>query len=102
MISKFCPVGYLNFYKNITYHPLKLILFYSLYKIGIRFGRTFFIKGYLRYKSILCHKVALDVQLMNFFIWRENNFSFSRYQDFCVFVKPPDFKICLAIISIAA
>ena len=26
------------------------------------------LKGYLRYKAILCHKVALDVQLMNFFI----------------------------------
>ena len=25
-------------------------------------------KGYLRYKTILCHKVALDVQLINFFI----------------------------------
>ena len=27
-----------------------------------------FIKGYLRYKTILCHKVALDLQSMNFFI----------------------------------
>ena len=26
------------------------------------------VKGHLRYKTILCHKVALDVQLMNFFI----------------------------------
>ena len=26
------------------------------------------LKGYLYYKTILCHKVALDVQLMNFFI----------------------------------
>ena len=26
------------------------------------------IKGYLHYKTILYHKVALDVQLMNFFI----------------------------------
>ena len=25
-------------------------------------------KGYLCYKTILCHKVALDVYLMNFFI----------------------------------
>ena len=31
------------------------------------------IKGYLRYKTIPCHKVALDVQLMNFLIWRKNN-----------------------------
>ena len=27
---------------------------------------------------------------------------FSRYQDFCVFMKPADFKICDVIISIAA
>ena len=26
------------------------------------------VEGYLRYKTILFHKVALDVQLMNFFI----------------------------------
>ena len=39
---------------------------------------------------------------MNFFIWRKNNASFSRYRDFCVFVKPADFKTCDVIISIAA
>ena len=59
-------------------------------------------KGYHCYKTILCHKAVLDVQLMNFFIWRKSNVSFSRYQDFCVFVKPADFKICDEIISIAA
>ena len=26
------------------------------------------VKGYLRYKTIFCHKVAFDEQLMNFFI----------------------------------
>ena len=59
------------------------------------------IKGYLHYKTILCHKVALDVQLMIFFIWRKNNVSFWRYQDFCVFVKSADSKTCDVIISIA-
>ena len=39
------------------------------------------IKVYLYYTSIFCHKVALNVQLMNFFIWRKN-VSFSRHQDF--------------------
>ena len=29
---------------------------------------------------------------MNFFIWRKINVSFSRYRDFCVFMKPADFK----------
>ena len=31
---------------------------------------------------------------MNFFIWRKNHVSFSRYLDFCIFVKTTDFKIC--------
>ena len=60
------------------------------------------LKGYLHYKTILCHKVALDVELINFFIWRKNIVSFSRYRDFCVFVKPAEFKICGVIISITA
>ena len=59
------------------------------------------LKGYLCYKTILCHKVVLDVQLMNFFIWNENNVLFSRYPDFCVYVKSADFKIYDIIISIA-
>ena len=57
-------------------------------------------KGYLRYKTIFCYKVALDVQLMNFFIWSENNVSFTRYLDFYVFVKSTNSKICDVIISI--
>ena len=59
-------------------------------------------KGYLRYKTILCHKAALDVYFMIFFIWRKNKVSFLRYRDFCVFVKPADFKIFDVIISIGA
>ena len=38
---------------------------------------------------------------MGFFIWTKSNVSFSRYRDFCVFVKCKDFKICYVIISIA-
>ena len=52
-------------------------------------------------KLFFCHKVALDVQLMNVFIWSKNNISFTRYLDFCVYVKPTNFKICDVIISIA-
>ena len=59
------------------------------------------LKGYLHYKTILCHKVALDVELINFLIWRKN-VSISRYRDFCVFVKLEGFKICDVIISITA
>ena len=62
----------------------------------------FHFKGYLRYKTIFCHQVALDAQLMNFFIWNKNNVSFSRYLDFRVFVKSTNFKICDVIISTAA
>ena len=45
------------------------------------------IKGYLHYKTIFCCKVALDVQLLNFFIWRKNNVLLSRHLDFCALVK---------------
>ena len=38
-------------------------------------------KGYLYYRTIFCHKVALYVQLMDFFIWRRNAL-FSRYHRF--------------------
>ena len=58
------------------------------------------IKSYLRYKIIFCHKVALDVWLMIFFIWRKNNVSLLRYLDFYVFVKSTNFKICDVIIGI--
>ena len=59
------------------------------------------LKGYLSYKTIFCHNVVLDVLLMNFSISRKNNVLFLGYLDFCVFVKPTDFNICGAIISIA-
>ena len=32
------------------------------------------LKGYLHYKTISCYKVALDVSLMNFFVWRKKMF----------------------------
>ena len=59
-----------------------------------------YVTGFLRYKTIFYNKVALNVQLMNFFIWRKN-VSFLRYLDICVFVKSTDFKIHGIIISIA-
>ena len=46
--------------QTITSRRQKFDLFYP------KFSAKF--KGYLRYKAILCHKVALDVQLMDFFI----------------------------------
>ena len=59
------------------------------------------LKGYLYYKTTFCHKVALDAQLVNFFIWRKNNILFLRYRDSWVFVESTDFKICDVIIDIA-
>ena len=56
--------------------------------------------GYLLNKTLFYHYVALNVQLIIFFIWRKNNVAFLRYLDFCVFVKPTDFKICDIIIGI--
>ena len=35
-------------------------------------------KGYLRYETNVYHKVALNMQLKNLFIWIKNNISFSR------------------------
>ena len=61
-----------------------------------------FLKGYVRYKTIFCYKVAFHVYLINFFIWRENDVSFSRYLGFCDFVKSTDLKICDVIIGIAS
>ena len=48
-----------------------------------------------------CYTVALDAQLMIFFIWRKDNVLFSRYLYFHVFAKPTDFKICDVIRCIA-
>ena len=58
-------------------------------------------KGYLRYKTLLCHKAALDVSLMNFFYLNKKCFVLEISRFLC-FVKPEDFKICDVIISIAA
>ena len=59
------------------------------------------IKGYLRYKSIFCYMVALDVQLIIFFYLRKICF-FLEICSLCVFVKSTNFKICDVIIGIAA
>ena len=37
-----------------------------------------------------------------FLIWRKNNILFSRYLDFCAFVKSTDFNICDIIIGITS
>ena len=44
------------------------------------------IKGYLRYKTVLCHKVALDVQLMNFFYLKKKKMFRSRDTEIFVFL----------------
>ena len=37
-----------------------------------------------------------------FLIWRKNDILFSRYLDFCAFVKSTDFKICDIIVGITS
>ena len=51
-------------------------------------------KDDLRCKTIFCHNLALNLQCTNFFICRENNVSFSRYLDFCVFIESSSSTIC--------
>ena len=85
--------GRVSFMNNQGETDLKYCPLYIHFKVEC-------LKGYLCYKSIFPHKLALEVYLMNFFIWRKN-ISFSRYLDFCVFVKSTNFKICDVIIGIA-
>ena len=63
------------FYPNTSLRKLMLTYVNFVCKLrkakNLRAGKTFlqkFIKGYLCYKTILCHKVVCDVQLMNLFI----------------------------------
>ena len=84
-------------YNFSKYHLTLLVCFHFVWSI-LNVFRTFL---KVTSATIFCHKVVLDAQLMNFFIWNKNNVSFSRYLDFCVRVKSTDFKICDIIISIA-
>ena len=47
------------------------------------------VKGYLRYKTIFCHKVALDAQLMIFFIRNKNEKNDKRFSNqlFIIFLN---------------
>ena len=54
------------------------------------------------FKNIFCLKVALGIIINDFFLFKKNNVSFSRYLDFCIFVKSTDLKICDAIIGISS
>ena len=49
-----------------------------LFENLMEFAETLSFKDYLRYKIIFCHKVALDVRLMNFLF--EETIMF-RFQD---------------------
>ena len=44
------------------------ISFYRTSLVAASKDLRIYIKGYLRYKTFFCHKVALDVKLINFFI----------------------------------
>ena len=87
-------------YRCFTNIPLVPFVYYSKNVLSRRsshpevFCKTEVLEGYL------CNKVALDVLLIIFFVWRNNNTTFSRYLDFCVLLKA-DFKICEVIIDMA-
>ena len=66
-VSSDTPCDMLNgLHEQPLNHPKTVIIEHlNINSIGNKFLGF---KGYLHYKIILCHKVALDVQLMNFFI----------------------------------
>ena len=72
-ISKYRPVN--DFPTHVIY---KIFTKTEIYRICIN------VKGYPRYKTILCQKVALDVQLMNFL--SENKMFRSRDIEIFVFL----------------
>ena len=89
-ITYFCKT-FSYFFTNI----LRYIKQYSIVhgQIHVNLSSTYLLKGYLHYQNILCHKVALDVQLMNFNLKKKLCFvlEISRFLCFC---EIPNFKIC--------
>ena len=55
------PIGFLPIFKNASPYLKSL---------------NYYLKGYLRYKTIFCNKLFLNAQLMIFFIRRKKNVSF--------------------------
>ena len=53
-----CLLLTLNMYTLYKIHHINIALLFDIFEQ---------FKGYLRYKTIFCHKVALHAQLMNFF-----------------------------------
>ena len=51
---------------------------------------------------IWVEEVGAWLSNIHFFNLKEKNILFSRYLDFCAFVKSPDFKICDIIIDITS
>ena len=73
----FNPLKWAYNQKDINQINLNYIIFWNLarpmYEIFVWISLNLKLKGYLRYRSIFRHKVALDMQLMNF-IWRKKMF----------------------------
>ena len=59
-----------------NYRPTSFLnLYYKIY--------TTILKGYLRYKTVFCHKVALEVQLMDFFNLKKKCFALEVFRFLC-------------------
>ena len=65
---------------------------FNLRYLSLKFVCDQVTKGYLPHKSIFCHKVALNVSLMNFSIWKKNCFvvKISKFLRFCKIHKFPN------------
>ena len=83
---------------------IQTFIFYFIYsdekKVFCKIIQHMLFKGYFLYKTIFCLKGALDVSFMNF-LFEEKNALFSRYLNFCIFVKCTDFKIHDIILGFA-
>ena len=69
--------------------------------IDFRLTSVFFIKGYLRYKTITSQIVPSEAQIRIFFISQKNFVPFSRYSSFCIFNHHMIYQICDVTVSIS-
>ena len=96
----------LNVWKCHVTHVWKwpYVKMHSVLCTNIHYAITFLvnhgtIRCYLCYKTILAIKWPF-ISNYWFFLFEEKNALFTRYVDFCVFMKSTNFKICDIIIGI--
>ena len=84
---------------------IRNLSFFSLFpglrrqRLKLCFCRTldlyhfYFLKGYLRYKTISSQNGSSEAQIKNFLISWKNYVPFSRYSSFCIFNHPMIYRI---------